>query len=111
MLQIDLVYDEELGGVEHFTRFETLNTYSIEDLTNDEKSVYDSMISLIGNQRVTIENTPNDGDMLVFRNSIWGLNSDKSVSDIYEIVSVDYNNYNEVDRLVIDDFIGMISNK
>jgi hypothetical protein len=111
MLQIDLVYNEELGGVEHFTRFETLNTYSLEELTNDEKGVYNAMISLMGNRRVTIENTPNDGDMLVFRNDIWDLNPDKSISDIYEIVNVDYDNYNNTEKLIINNFINMLSNK
>jgi len=109
MLEIELEF--EITTSENYMVFKGLTKRSTDDLTEEEKLIYDKMIDLIPDMRIKILNTPNEEEMAVYRYNVWWLNEDKSIGDNYPRIIRDFNDYNEEDRQVITNFIDTMSNK
>lgn len=109
MLEIELEF--EITTSENYMVFKGLTKRSTDDLTEEEKLIYDKMIDLVPDMRIKILNTPNEEEMYVFRYNVWWLNKDKSIGDEYPVIVRDFDDYNEEDKKIITDFINMMSNK
>jgi hypothetical protein len=107
MIQIELQL--EPTEIEKFTLFGThIESFSIEDLSSQDKQTYMDMIGLVGDARVTINETSNEYPIIIFRENMFEVNEDMSISSIYPVEVRDYSTYNSSERNTIDNFIDLI---
>ena len=107
MLQFELqLFPTE---IEEFRVFDTKIDMPISDLSNDDLATYEAMISLIGDARITILNTPSQNSTIIYRKNMFNVNENMSISDDYVISQVEYDSYSDSEKLIINKFIEMIS--
>jgi hypothetical protein len=96
--------------VEKFTIFQNhVESLSIDDLSSQDKQVYLDMISLIGNSRITINGISDEDHIIVFRENMFEVNEDMSISSIYPVEVRDYSTYDNSEKDKIDNFIDLIN--
>jgi hypothetical protein len=95
--------------VEKFTIFQNhVESLSIDDLSSQDKQTYLDMISLVGNTRIRIDGISDEDPIIVFRENMFEVNEDMSISSIYPVEIKDYTSYNNTEKTIINNFIDFI---
>lgn len=93
-----------LGSPEQITFFNSDNEYFFSELTSEQKEIFNNFLNLTGTDFIMIDNIPND-DLVIYYYNIFNHDENYSIDQFYVRKTLDYNNFSQVDKVIIDNFI------
>ncbi len=97
-----------LGSPEQITFFNSDNEYFINELTYEQKEVFNDFLKLTDIGFITINNIPND-DLVIYYHSIFNHDENYSIDQFYVRKNLDYNDFSPFDKIIINNFILLIN--